>query len=504
MSLKNMLKAAAMVAAVTFGLAVSVSCEKEVKKEEPVEVVLKSRLKKFHFKFQPGTLTTIITTTAASWEAQSNYSWLNVEKNASEEDALDVTVDENVTDQPREGHISIIALDAVGKQVKSITLPVVQDAKSGVVAGNILFEDPEFEKIMVETYDGDGDGYLSEEEALDIREIELESLGLITSVKGIEYFKNLEFLDISDNKLTKLDVSGLPKLKYVHFNLNKVESFRCEDCPLLQSVMGRSNRLKVVNLKPISSSLQVLDLMKNELSSLDVSGMDKLQYVAVGRNNLAELNVSGCSQISFLTCQDNKLSALDVSDVSKLLSLDCSNNYIAELDVTKNKELGILNIAGNRIRNIDLSGCPMMNALNVSNTQVASLDFSKNPDVEVIRCSTSKITALSLKGLAGLHVLECNELDLSAGLDLSGNAQLQKLYCNRSGLTSLDLQGKKELDTVELNDNSIPTLDLSGSGKLVSVKVKGNNMTSLILPKSLEGNASFTLEKDGACQVTYR
>ena len=82
-------------------------------------------------------------------------------------------------------------------------------ANGGVKIDESHFPDEHF-RIYVKQYDTDRNGYLSKKELDDVKIIDLPRS--VSSLKGIEYFKNLTSLDCSCMRLTSLDLSKNIKL----------------------------------------------------------------------------------------------------------------------------------------------------------------------------------------------------------------------------------------------------------------------------------------------------
>lgn len=81
-----------------------------------------------------------------------------------------------------------------------------------ILGQNIVFPDPNFEAYCVAAFDTDGDGGVSEAEALAATNMYC-SKRTIQDLTGIEFFLNLEVLLCSNNQLTSLpDLSGLTNL----------------------------------------------------------------------------------------------------------------------------------------------------------------------------------------------------------------------------------------------------------------------------------------------------
>ncbi|MBQ6973039.1 MAG: putative Ig domain-containing protein, partial [Synergistaceae bacterium] len=77
------------------------------------------------------------------------------------------------------------------------------------------FPDSVFRQYVSDNFDKDGNGYLSDGEIAGATRIEeIDSKG-ISSLKGVEYFTALKYLDCNSNQLIKLDVSHNTDLTYL-------------------------------------------------------------------------------------------------------------------------------------------------------------------------------------------------------------------------------------------------------------------------------------------------
>ena len=165
----------------------------------------------------------------------------------------------------------------------------------------------------------------------------------ITSLKGIEYFTALEYLDCDYNQLTALDVSKNTALNELHCS---------------------SNNLTALD---VSKNTKLIELCcsKNQLTALDVSKNTALTYLSCYNNRLSALDVSKNTALTYLDCSSNRLTALDVSKNTALKRFFCDNNRLTALDVLKNTELWYLtcynnNIKGTRMDNL-IAGLPENN-----------------------------------------------------------------------------------------------------------------------------------------------
>ncbi|MCL2157807.1 MAG: chitobiase/beta-hexosaminidase C-terminal domain-containing protein [Oscillospiraceae bacterium] len=130
----------------------------------------------------------------------------------------------------------------------------------------------------------------------------------IASLDGIEYFSALCDLDCSDNNLTQLNLSGLDELLAL-------------DCS--------NNELSYLDLTGLSK-LQLLDCTYNQMTGLYVWGLCDLRYINCANNMITSLDLHGLVSLESLDCTRNELNMLDISGLGKLRYLRCAYNKIAD------------------------------------------------------------------------------------------------------------------------------------------------------------------------------
>ena len=145
---------------------------------------------------------------------------------------------------------------------------------------NISFADSKFKSYCVENFDSDGDGELTDEEAATVTKIECSSRGL-TSLTGIEYFSNLEYIDVSCNSLTALDLSHSPKLETLDASSTGLSGIDLAKNTALKSLsLNSCSAMTTIDLSA-NTALETLSLSSTPLSSLDVSNNSSLATLDV-------------------------------------------------------------------------------------------------------------------------------------------------------------------------------------------------------------------------------
>lgn len=148
----------------------------------------------------------------------------------------------------------------------------VTDTAQNITINKETFEDDNFRAWLQDPANAKGigaDGVLTPEELESITWLAIQ-FKQIRSLKGIEYFTNLTFLDVEGNYLERVDLSSLTKLKSVYLRTN-----------LLTSIDFSHN-----------TELEFIEIFDNRLTSIDVSMLPNLKFLHVDYNQLKELDLS--------------------------------------------------------------------------------------------------------------------------------------------------------------------------------------------------------------------
>ena len=275
--------------------------------------------------------------------------------------------------------------------------PVTPDPEPVIEPVGIIIPDPYFKRYVLENFDADGDGALSEEEGLIIRKIDVVT-DKISSMKGIEHFKNLDSLLCRGAAESEYDDVGHPGL--------------------LDSLDVSSNR-----------KLRYLACDKNMLRSLDISDNPFLEEILCSYNLLETIDLSAVPRLNQLRVWVNNVSALDFSNTPLIHTIECGGNHITSIDVSKCPRLGTLNVGDLRIKELDLSGNPMLVWLGTYGSDISKLDLSRNPNLECLNCQNSPIKELDLSPCVKLHELKCWDCQLE-DLNVSMLPKLETLECS--------------------------------------------------------------------------
>lgn len=194
------------------------------------------------------------------------------------------------------------------------SLPDPNDVCSGMV-------DPIFIAYCLENFDANNDGKISRKEADDVLDIECQEMG-IKSVKGIEYFTNLQTLRCFSNELTELDCRYNTKLTVLRCYYNSI------------ATLDLSKNIELVSL----------GFDGNPIESIDVSKNTRLRLIDCSSTNLTTLNLNYNPSLETLYCRNTQIEKLDFSKNRNFKWLHCSNNpYLESIDLTNCEHMEGLN-----------------------------------------------------------------------------------------------------------------------------------------------------------------
>lgn len=212
--------------------------------------------------------------------------------------------------------------------------------------------------------------------------------GSLTSLKGIEYFTNLEKLKADYNALTSIDVSMNTALTYLHLGDNKLTSIDVSHNTALTYLVVNNNALTSIDVSK-NTALTHLNVRVTKLKSIDISRNTALTYLDVGHNSITGIDLSANTKLTYLYVGGNSsLKSLDLSKNTVLESLNVSNiTGLGTLDLGNNQALTSLNAYASSLSDLNISKNTALTYLDVNNNSLVSLDISANTKLVTFNCT---------------------------------------------------------------------------------------------------------------------
>ena len=170
----------------------------------------------------------------------------------------------------------------------------------------------------------------------------------IKEVNELQYFPNMENLDVFRNKISYLDVTILPKLRFLSCNQNLLHSIDVTKNPELTNLDCSDNDITEIDLSQ-NPKLARLSCSSTKVSSLDLSANPLLEWIYISSlENLTALDISNCPKLTFLNCGYSRITSLDVTHNPELETLSCNSCNIKEIDISKCPKLTTFDISGQK------------------------------------------------------------------------------------------------------------------------------------------------------------
>ncbi|WP_300287233.1 hypothetical protein [uncultured Alistipes sp.] len=236
--------------------------------------------------------------------------------------------------------------------------------------------DPALRDLLLESFDSDGDGVLSDEEFFGVIRVRC-SPRRIASLEGLGCFPNLMQLYCERN-----DVASLRFVSEEN-NYRSLSALQVLDNPLNEVRLSGLSLLETVELR--SSRNMASGEERDEPSCLRIEHCRFLERLSIRSFLAATLELVDCPDLRYLRLHSVRMSELDFSSLhpltdSSLSELSCDSCDLSSLDVKRLFRLRTLSCRHNRLRELDASRCEVLH----------TLDCRFNPELEVLYLSRNQ------------------------------------------------------------------------------------------------------------------
>ncbi len=373
----------------------------------------------------------------------------------------------------------------------------------------VQFEDANFKAYCVQSFDKDGDGEISFDEASAVVHMFCYNKN-ITSLEGIQYFTSLQNLQCYGNQLTSLDVSRNTALKTLSCSANQLAMLDVSNCTALTSLECASNPLTSLDVSSLPDLFK-LNCASCQLSALDVSNNTKLGQFVCSSNLLTSLDVSANTGLATLHCEYNPLLTViwlqegqvindfqydtDVATVKYIganivfhdsrFKTYCVGSFDTDGDgEVSYKEASVvtsISCTWTTISSLeDIQHFSALTSLVCDGCYLKTLDVSNNKALKSLSCKSNQIASLNISGCSALTYLLCEDNKLTT-LDVSNNPALVTLMCKWNPLTTLDVSNKTALSYLDCSACNLSSLSFTGDAAITTLNCSGNTLTSLVV-----------------------
>ncbi|MCD8031668.1 MAG: hypothetical protein LUF85_12825 [Bacteroides sp.] len=262
---------------------------------------------------------------------------------------------------------------------------------------------------------------------------------------------SLEILNLTDNYLERLNLSGNPRLVELDTSLNILDTLSLVHNTELVSFTHTGNGLSCV-IFPSGNKIRSVRYWGNNLDLKKLPFLEELDYMGSPNENLD-------------FSHNKHLKALGLSDVHR------------DIDIVHNTELEYLSVSGSGVMTrIDLSRHTKLGYFTAEFLTVGDIIFPpESSNLVYINIQDVKMGQLDVSAQHKLISLRCSSCGLRSLKLPQSNNVLRYLDCSHNDLTELDISRLKQLKTLDYSyNNHLPEVDVSAIPLLRQVRNESN------------------------------
>ncbi|MFQ7526309.1 MAG: InlB B-repeat-containing protein [Mediterraneibacter gnavus] len=343
------------------------------------------------------------------------------------------------------------------------TEPENEEVTEAAPVGEIELSAEQFPDQVILTFAGtcdkDGNGSLSEAECMEVEELAMPNAG-ITDLKGVENFRNLQRVDVSQNAIGDFTpVKDLSSLQILKVNGNPASVLDVTGC----------------------SSLKKLYAQNSTFSELHVTGLGSLEEVRIENNHLTDLDLTGLTSLRALSCYGNQLHTLDARPAAVLEVLQADSNGMESLLVEGLGNLKTLHCQNNNLQQISLSGLGALEEFNAANNSLTELIVDEASALKTVLAGNNQLSGEFRFGTAKQVSVENNQITNLIGAE----ENIAYLNFNNNQLTSLKMDSAAP-ERVYGNGNNLSLLQFGDVSNLKTLYCAENHLAWTESGKALD------------------
>ena len=343
------------------------------------------------------------------------------------------------------------------------TEPENEEVTEAAPVGEIELSAEQFPDQVILTFAGtcdkDGNGSLSEAECMEVEELAMPNAG-ITDLKGVENFRNLQRVDVSQNAIGDFTpVKDLSSLQILKVNGNPASVLDVTGC----------------------SSLKKLYAQNSTFSELHVTGLGSLEEVRIENNHLTDLDLTGLTSLRALSCYGNQLHTLDARPAAALEELQADSNGMESLLVEGLGNLKTLHCQNNNLQQISLSGLGALEEFNAANNSLTELIVDEATALKTVLAGNNQLSGEFRFGTAKQVSVENNQITNLIGAE----ENIAYLNFNNNQLTSLKMDSAAP-ESVYGNGNNLSLLQFGDVSNLKTLYCAENHLAWTESGKALD------------------
>lgn len=295
-------------------------------------------------------------------------------------------------------------------------------------------------------------------------------------------------LEVKDSKLTITSTKG--KIVTLYVQGDKLTALNVTAAPNLKYLYAADNQLTQLNLSKCTE-LVALDVQGNQFSALTATTATDLTDINVADNNLTRVpTLASTARPEHYVAANNQISTAPTSAVlTKAKTLWLQGNKISTLTLSASKNLRSLAAADNSLTKLTLADMPLLKDLSLDGNQLTALDLSKgSASLYYLSVENNALSNIEWDGKTARYIY------------LGGNALFFNSFPTLTSLTDYTLTPQSPYDLGKTSYDLNTVIDLSD---ILNKNGWGQSITNGATYTVIDGDGK-TLVKDTDYTVKVR
>lgn len=299
--------------------------------------------------------------------------------------------------------------------------------------------------------------------------------------------RDLEVLDLSDNKLTAVEIKEAPDLRIFLLHQNRLKSLNLPTLALLEKLTIYSNSIQDKKMNELFSQLSdrtglirgeiyVIDTKSpqeaNVATTLSIETISKKNWLAYDYNEGTSVVYEGSTP----RIGDGRIECTSSLSIGTKIRIELEAIGAYKIEGLKGEiddnGIGIMELTSSTIK---FSGD--LRKLYLQDAGLTHFSHSQCNQLEELSLVMNSLTEISLEGLPQLHYLSLYN-NLLTGLDLSSCKSIREAFAFGNNLSYVTIDGCTELQKLWLNDNQILSFKAIDLTSLEECSIDNNQLQS--------------------------
>lgn len=279
---------------------------------------------------------------------------------------------------------------------------------------------------------------------------------LLSDFSGIRRLKGTTDINLSNNRLERIDTTAIPNLSHLNLGANRIRDidFLRGGLPSLETLNLSNNRI-------------------HDLAPFDAPELKTLRVINLDGNAIEDMTPLQKTAPLSLSISSNRIRSLSPLPLERLLFLRADNNQIRQMPSFAGKRLNRISLTGNQIRDLSPLQAVSIRELSLTDNHVSSLAPLENIPVHNLFLRGNPIQDTDVEILANLPLLH---------LDIS-----------KTGIRDMNvILGLPGLELLRLDDTQFASMEIPKEGKLFWIQSTGGAIRSLEPLRTWDKSLKYT------------